>query len=62
MFIYWNAVMDHFIQVLPITLQEKWSRAKKVAYFRKDWKTLHEKARCQNSTSHKLRSSEDETL
>ena len=41
---------------------KKWSRAKKVAYFKKDWKTLHEKSKCKNATSHKLRSSADETL
>lgn len=41
---------------------KKWSRAKKVAYFTKDWKTLHEKSKCMNATSHKLRSSEDETF
>ncbi len=40
---------------------KKWSRAKKVAYFKKDWETLHEKAICNNNTSHKLRSSGDET-
>jgi putative endonuclease len=40
---------------------KKWSREKKVAYFKKDWKTLHEKAKCINATSHKLRSSEAET-
>ena len=40
---------------------KKWSRAKKTAYFTKDWETLHEKAKCKNATSHKLRSSEDET-
>lgn len=36
---------------------KKWSRAKKEAYFKKDLKTLHEKAECSNNTSHKLRSS-----
>ena len=39
----------------------KWLRAKKTAFFQKDWKTLHEKAICKNNTSHKLRSSGDET-
>ena len=46
---------------------KKWSRAKKVAYFQKDCKTMHEKAKCKNSSSHERyndenRSSEDETL
>ena len=40
---------------------KKWSRAKKAAYFKKDWKTLHEEAKCINVTSHNLRSSVDET-
>ena len=40
---------------------KKWSRAKKIAFFQKDWETLHEKAECKNSTSHKLKSSGDET-
>lgn len=40
---------------------KKWSRAKKLAYFNKDWKALHEKAKCKNNTSHKLKSSGDET-
>ncbi len=40
---------------------KKWSRAKKEAYFKKDLKTLHEMAKCRNNTSHKLRSSGDET-
>lgn len=45
---------------------KKWSRAKKVACFQKDWKLVHEKAKCKNSSSHKNyndenRSSEVET-
>jgi putative endonuclease len=40
---------------------KKWSRAKKVAFFKKDWKTLHEKSKCNNLTSYKYRSSDDET-
>ena len=35
-------------------------KLKKLAYFNKDWKTLHEKAKCRNTSSHLLRSSEDE--
>ncbi len=31
---------------------KKWSRAKKEAFFKKDWNLLREKARCQNSSSH----------
>jgi putative endonuclease len=41
---------------------KKWSRAKKVAYFNKDLKILHEKAKCRNTSSHKFRSSEDEAF
>lgn len=40
---------------------KKWSRAKKHAFFKKDWKNLHEQAKCRNKSSHELRSSEDET-
>ena len=35
---------------------KKWSRAKKEAFFQKDWKTLHEKAKCKNATSHEYNS------
>lgn len=35
---------------------KKWSRAKKEAFFKKDWKTLHEKAKCKNATSHEYNS------
>ena len=31
---------------------KKWSRAKKEAFFKKDWKTMHEEAKCKNSSSH----------
>lgn len=45
---------------------KRWSRAKKEAFFKKDWKTMHEKAKCKNSSSHEnhdagIRSSEVET-
>ena len=40
---------------------KKWSMVKKLAYFKKDLDTLHEKSRCQNASSHKRRSSEAET-
>ena len=45
---------------------KKWSRAKKEAFFKKDWKTMHKKAKCENSSSHEnnaenMRSSEVET-
>jgi len=40
---------------------KKWSRVKKLAYFKKDFDTLHNKSCCHNARSHKLRSSEDET-
>ncbi len=32
---------------------KRWSRAKKEAFFKKDLKTLHEKAKCLNKTTHK---------
>ncbi len=31
---------------------KKWSRAKKEAYFKRDWQSLREKARCKNPSSH----------
>ena len=45
---------------------KRWSRAKKEAFFKKDWKTMHAKAKCKNSSSHEnqkenSRSSEVET-
>lgn len=40
---------------------KKWSRTKKIAYFQKDWNTLHQKVACKNKTSHKNRSSGAET-
>jgi putative endonuclease len=40
---------------------KKWSRAKKKAFFTRNWQVLHIQAKCRNKTSHKRRSSEDET-
>jgi putative endonuclease len=31
---------------------KKWSRAKKEAFFQRDWEALHKHAKCKNSTSH----------
>ncbi len=45
---------------------KRWSRVKKEAFFKKDWKTIHEEAKCKNFSSHsnyieENRSSGDET-
>jgi putative endonuclease len=32
---------------------KKWSRVKKEAFMKKDWKKLHNLAECKNATSHK---------
>ena len=40
---------------------KRWSRAKKEAFFEKRWEDLKRQASCKNQTSHKSRSSEDET-
>lgn len=44
---------------------KKYSRAKKIALFKKDWVTMHKKAKCKNASSHENnpndRSSGDET-
>ena len=40
---------------------KRWSRAKKESFFEKRWKDLQHHASCKNETSHKLRSSGDET-
>ena len=40
---------------------KRWSRAKKEAFFEKRWRDLRQHSSCDNKTSHKLRSSEDET-
>lgn len=34
---------------------KKWSRAKKEAFFKNDWQSLHEKAKCMNASAHSSR-------
>jgi putative endonuclease len=49
-------VFDNIYEAIKVEKKlKKWSKAKKDAYFKKDWEDLHELSRCKNLTSFKNR-------
>jgi len=49
-------VFDNVFEAIKIEKELKnWSRAKKEAFFNRDWNKMHELSSCKNKTSHRNR-------